>query len=257
MAIILPPTSHVTPRRIVLDGPLNARDLGGLPLLGGGATRFGVVLRSDAPTLLSERDVVLLTSLGVRSVIDLRTDEERRRFGVSRLADAPVDHLHVPLLDGNLDPTAWTDEQGLFALYRYLLDHAGDRIVQVLRLLAMPSGATVIHCTAGKDRTGVVAAATLLLVGTRRASVVADYVATESFLPAMRMRYADLDGAHQIPGALFAAPAWAMEAIIDHLDDRYGGALAWARAHGWTDADQHALVDRFTDPDATPLAAEW
>lgn len=250
------PAVRSTPRQIVLDGPLNTRDLGGLPVTSGGATRFGVILRSDAPTMLSERDALLLTSIGVGTVIDLRTETERLRFGVVDLGEAQVDIAHVPLFDEQPDQAAWHQEADLGRLNRDLLDDAGARIVEVLRIATRAAGTTMVHCTAGKDRTGVVAAAALLLAGVRRSSIVADYSATEASLPAMRSRFADWEGTQPVAPSLFRAPAEVMEATIDHLDERYGGALAWARAWGWTDADQHALHARFVDASATPLPAE-
>src|SRR6185369_4931153 len=187
-----------------LDGTTNMRDLGGLPTADGGRTLPGRILRSDNLQTLSPDDVARL--LGV---IDLRTTAEILLEGRGPLRGIPeVTHRHFSLIPerghhtdvfaveeddpmGDL-PSGWTesllprqtaahDQAEPPAVRSYLgyLADRGDHVVGALRALAAQEpGASVVHCAAGKDRTGVVVALALAVAGVPAEAVVADYAAT-------------------------------------------------------------------------------
>jgi len=192
-------SSTRTDRWLRLDGTTNTRDLGGLPTADGGSTLPGRILRSDNLQTLSPDDVRrLVEDVGLRQVIDLRTTAEVLLEGRGPLRSLPeVEHRHFTLLPerGHLTdvfaaedhdplddlPQDWAEtllprqeaehdagEPPAVRAYLGYLQHRGDAVVAALRALAGGGpGASVVHCAAGKDRTGVVVALTLAVIKCR------------------------------------------------------------------------------------------
>jgi protein-tyrosine phosphatase len=253
-------------RWVDLEGAVNVRDLGGLEVAGGGRTAPGVLLRSDNLQGLTGRDVDrLLHGHGVRVVVDLRTVAEVELEGPGPLAgDERVDIRHRSLFpeagertdvaaDGLLpwqgrplggDPA---ESPAVRAYLGYLRDRP-DSIVAALRDVAEADGAAVVHCAAGKDRTGVVCAVALAAVGVAREAIVADYVATGDRLGPLLARLrasptyaADLDGR---PDATHRPRPETMTRVLDVLDEQDGGAGGWLAAHGFGEDELAALRGR-------------
>jgi protein tyrosine/serine phosphatase len=254
-----------------LDGTVNTRDLGGLPLEGGGTTRSGVLLRSDNLQGLTGADVHrLIDEFGVRTVADLRTEIEVESEGPGPLTREPVVEIHelslFPEAGKNTDVGASDDgpailpwqnrsediRRGASGVYLRYLDDRSDSVVGALRAVAYSPGSTIVHCAAGKDRTGVVVAMALAAVGTTTDAIVADYTASAERIDAIMARlrgsvtYADdlarMDAKEQDTGVDKHTPrADSMREFLDGLTAT-GGATAWLKAHGWTDADQAALT---------------
>jgi protein-tyrosine phosphatase len=168
-------------RWIRLPGTTNLRDLGGYPSTDGGTVRWRTLLRSDALHRLDDSGRAALLGLGLRTVIDLRTDEEVMATpsalagtgGTAGTAGSRVRSYHVPLFDasaiGRLPPE-------LAAIYRYMIDDRGAAIAEAVgRLCASNALPGLIHCTAGKDRTGLVAAIVLEVIGVPDDIIAADY----------------------------------------------------------------------------------
>src|SRR5919108_1651088 len=232
-------------RWVDLDGAANVRDLGGLEVAGGGRTTSGVLLRADNLQGLSEQDVArLVDDIGVRVVVDLRTGAEVALEGPGPLvADGRVNIRHRSLypeagertdvtVDGllpwqQLPLRGHDDEPAAVRAYLSYLRDRPDSIVAALRDVAHGDGATVVHCAAGKDRTGVVCALALESVGALREAIVADYVATGDRLLRLLARlrssptYAgDLDGsADESP----RPRAKTMRRVLELVDERHGG----------------------------------
>lgn len=165
------PVVEVTAR-----GFVNLRDVGGLPLVDGGVTAHGVLYRGDAPypgdSVLPELD-----SWPPSTVVDLRGDAERDRFAYG-WPNGTVVH-NMPLFDSAAPGARPADLQSLYALMLYYNE---TRAGEILGLVVEPEGPVLLHCTAGKDRTGVLVAVLLLAAGVDPDAVVDDYVRSEEAL---------------------------------------------------------------------------
>lgn len=210
-----------------LEGSSNFRDLGGYPTVGGGMVRTGLVYRSDALHALTDADRTLLRSLGVRVAYDLRSDEERR---AEPTAAAFLRQIHVPLVVSGPASLAEAEdgEAFLLALYQRLLFDAAGTIGSILLAMAHGDGApAVVHCSAGKDRTGVVAAILLLALEVDEHVVLDDYELTAQLQARHRAEHllAKLTAAGlpaALVGGLLGTPRAALAESLATLRRRYG-----------------------------------
>jgi protein-tyrosine phosphatase len=275
-------TSTRTGRWVRLDGTTNTRDLGGLPTTDGGRTVPGRVLRSDNLQTLSDDDVRrLVDDLGVREVIDLRTTAEILLEGRGPLRAVPeVTHRHFTLLperghhtdvfaveeDEPLDlPEGWLesllprqvaphDEGEPPAVRSYLgyLGQRADNVVAALRALTETrEGASVVHCAAGKDRTGVVCALAIAVAGVGHDEIVADYAMTADVIDALVAKLAAsptyAEDMERRDVASHTPRADTMDRVLTLLDERFGGPIGWLEAHGFGPDEQAALRRRLRD----------
>jgi protein tyrosine/serine phosphatase len=220
-----------------LTGAYNFRDLGGLPTEDGRSTRYGRLFRSDTLQDLTEADVELLCSeLGICRVVDLRSQSEISVEGLGLLQERGLAYHHVALTSRGTRTPAPAGGR-LAQLYIDYLDAGADSLVTALDLL---SGAgeqpTVFHCAAGKDRTGVVAALLLRLLGVTEAAVIADYARTQHSLERMMERLRRMpsqrDNVSALPAEYYLADERTMRTFLAGLQQRHGGARAWALAKG-------------------------
>ena len=261
-------------RWIELDGAVNIRDLGGLPTADGRAVQPGRLIRSADLQGLTDADVrTLVDDLGVRAVADLRTGVEVDSEGPGPLRSVDdVEIVHLSLFpetgertDVAADPDApvvlpWqTDERtdviakrGAAAVYLGYLEQRGDSVLAALRLIAGSPGATIVHCAAGKDRTGTVVAIALTEVGVTPEAIVEDYARSAEQIDAIFGRLlqsktynADLDGTDP---QRHAPRAETMRNLLATVQDEYGGFSAWLRTQGWSDEDAAALRHKLLDP---------
>jgi protein-tyrosine phosphatase len=217
------------------DELANLRDVGGLRLDGGGATRRGVLLRSGAP-LPGDRPQAS-TVWPARTVLDLRGLDELRGQP-HPLAVAGTTVHSCPFLDapatgpGAVD---WSATADLATAYLGFLRHGAAKLAGITELVADCAGPILVHCTAGKDRTGVVVAVLLRAAGVSRAEVIKDYRATEAALPAILARIppelvAALDPT--VAQRMMGVPEQAITAVLDEVDAAPEGAAGWLRAAG-------------------------
>jgi protein-tyrosine phosphatase len=273
-------TSTRTGRWVRLDGTTNMRDLGGLPTSDGGTTVPGRILRSDNLQTLSQDDVRrLVEDIGLREVIDLRTTAEILLEGRGPLRGVPeVTHRHFSLIPerghhtdvfaveeedrpGDL-PAGWVesllprqtaahDEAEPPAVRSYLgyLGDRGDHVVGALRALtATEPGASVVHCAAGKDRTGVVVALALAVAGVPHEEIVADYAMTAEVIDALVAKLAAsptyAEDMERRDVASHTPRAETMDRVLTLLDERFGGAVGWLDTHGFGADERAALKAR-------------
>jgi protein-tyrosine phosphatase len=235
------------PRLVPLEGAQNFRDLGGYPTVDGRHTRWARVFRSDSLAALTEADLETLDELGLRLVCDFRGDAEVSEEPNQLIGRASVRYWHRPLGDANVQPAEWRrrfesgdlgdiDAAWLTRSYRGMIDGSAEALASLFRRLADPAEVpAVLHCTAGKDRTGVASAMLLLVLGVPREYVIEDYALTAHFT-GDRIRAAErfFEGRGIDPTkvtALMGSAPTTMAEALDHLDESHGGAERWAREH--------------------------
>ncbi|MGE3621005.1 MAG: tyrosine-protein phosphatase [Acidimicrobiia bacterium] len=249
---------------LTLEGLANARDVGGLPLAGGGTTRGGVLLRSDEPVACTPADVAQLVEVvGLRRVVDLRSLREHETSAPHALRDAGVEYLSLSLRDrasttedraaSRAEADGLSEDDLLVWMarrYRQTLDVATEALIGLLPTLAHQDGPTLVHCAAGKDRTGVVVAMLLSLAGVERPAVVADYAVTDGrmdrVLAALRARRGP--GIDELPPVLHRAPARVMDHFLASVDEDLGGVERWFLDRGARPADVVAWTERLAAP---------
>ncbi|HBZ70898.1 MAG TPA: hypothetical protein DEP35_14645 [Deltaproteobacteria bacterium] len=243
------------PRRVVLEGCLNFRDLGGYPARDGRVVRPGLLYRSDALHLVTPSDIAILRDkLGIETIVDLRSSEELRSEGRGPLAALPIRFHHVPLVDGlTMRPEARTQASMQLAdRYFLLAEFAKDRIATVLETLAASDGPTVYHCAAGKDRTGVLSAVILGLLDVPDDTIIADYVLTAEALDAIQQRLLQSEGYQSILAALppdtMHAEAETMTRLLEKIRARYGSMREYAEAAGAKPEALQRLEERLLGP---------
>jgi protein-tyrosine phosphatase len=228
-------------RTIVFDGCLNFRDLGGYRTRDGRAVRWRRLFRSDSLHRMSAADVDRLTGeLGVVTVIDLRTQLEREKGGpVPATSSAGVRSVHVPMID---ELFAERTERRRAARpvdmgegYVAMLELAGEHVAGLLRLLSGDVYPAVFFCAAGKDRTGVLAALVLALLGVGDDDVVADYALTDLVARAIleradRQLYESMWTS--LPPEARGAPARVMRSMLAAIARKHGSVESYVDSLG-------------------------
>jgi protein-tyrosine phosphatase len=240
-------------RHVVLEGCHNFRDLGGYPTREGGRMRWRVLFRSDALHQLTSADVAQLRGeIGLGHVLDLRSSGEIAIDGRGRLAAEDVRIHHFPLFDSV--GTASADIGARITLsdrYFLITEHAKRPIASVIQTLAHVEAPAVYHCAAGKDRTGVVSAVLLGLLGVADEIIVADYAATKQNLDAIVARLMASEGYQGMlenlpPDTLHAEPE-TMISLLERVREKYGSMRGYAREIGVPDATVARLERRLLE----------
>lgn len=242
-------------RVLPLEGCLNFRDLGGYPTVDGRRLAWRRLFRSDALHALTPGDLDLLlgAEVGLSDVIDLRSTAELESEGRGRLEDAPAAFHHAPLFDGAPgEGRSAAADMSLAQRYLGLLEIAGAPIARIVGVIAEAEGAAVYHCAAGKDRTGVVSAVLLGLLGVADELIVADYALTQQNLDAILERLNAMHGYKDMLDALppdtqHANPE-TMAELIEGVAARWGGFVGYARQAGVDDGTLERLRARVLEP---------
>jgi protein-tyrosine phosphatase len=229
------PPSPAPDRRIVLNGPVNFRDLGGYDTGDGRRVRWRRLFRSDSLGPVTAEDARLLTEeLGLLAVIDLRTAKEVKGEGRGGLADVALHYHHIPLVDDVEDDPDRPWDNSLQEAYAHMLGKRAARLAEALETIAgeVAEHPTVFHCVAGKDRTGIVAALVLGLLGVSDEDIVADYALTGEVMAAMIERFPRRalrsSAGARYPSAILKAEAETMRVTLTELAGQYGSAAGWA-----------------------------
>jgi protein-tyrosine phosphatase len=239
-----------TDRWLQFEGLSNIRDVGGLPVGDGSRTRAGVLLRSEALTHVTPEDVRrLVEDFDLRLILDLRTEREIAEHGESPLRTAGVETAQFTFIPeaGRELPEIGEDVHPMVANYLGYLRDKGPNVVGAVRRLALGEGAALVHCAAGKDRTGTLVALVLEAVGVERAAVVEDYALSAAKIDDMFRRWTAALGEEMPPTEELdrhRPRAEAMDQVLSILDEREGGAATWLQANGLTDAELAALRSR-------------
>ncbi|QCW51917.1 tyrosine-protein phosphatase [Nocardioides dongxiaopingii] len=231
----------------------NLRDVGGLPTGDGRRTRSGRLLRSATPFYLdAAQAAVLADEVGVRLRIDLRSRGEVDGATSEHLAAVEHDVLHAPVRSGSSFAVDPTGEEGtgpvevMTAHYLRFLEHSPDAFEAITRAVATPGRTpALVHCTLGKDRTGVTVALLLSAVGVTDEAIVADYARTEGQNVDLLDRLLGLPGYAEriaaLPAEALGAQPATMTAFLAGLQATHGGAAGYLRSVGVEDAVLDAL----------------
>jgi protein-tyrosine phosphatase len=260
---------------IDLDGLANMRDVGGIPTSDGDKIIPGRLLRSDNLQTLTISDVDQLLGLGLTDVIDLRSDYEATQEGPGPLASSEV-QIHqfslfrewqvgvgepkpdvrpevmpeeaLPWID--LEPSVELDHQVASVYFSYLVDRP-DSVLAALRTIARAPGVALVHCAAGKDRTGTVVALALSVADAERQAIIDDYAASServeqvvARLKASRTYAENLEGR---PISSHLSRPEAMISLLRYIDETFGGVLPMLIKMGWTADDTDQLRAKLRD----------
>jgi protein-tyrosine phosphatase len=232
-------------RKLSLAGCVNFRDLGGYPTADGKRLRWRALFRADGLSRLDAEDCAQLAALGLATVIDLRTVgevEQRGRFPEDAFE---VEYHHLPLTDvlpPQEDLSRYDEPAFVTSRYRQLFTEGSTSLTRAIRVLAEPAALpAVFHCSAGKDRTGVLAALVLGFLGVPRDVIVEDYAlsaeAMVALLARLKAEYADAaDEVERYAPAVISVAPQTMEAFLDSLHDDHGSFDQLATTLGITDA---------------------
>jgi hypothetical protein len=229
---------------LAIDGLINLRDLGGLPTSAGVPTLQGRLLRSESPHTLSESGLRELLELGIGTVVDLRTASEREQRP-SPLIEAGVHTSHAPIFTDDED---YPDHLATAAeVYCWWLRERRTGVAAAMRAVAdAPSAPVLVHCHAGKDRTGVVVGLVLRLAGVDIDDIADDYAISGVQLAEMlaRDRVTAVErGMDPVRvERLFIVRREAMVETMECVDSEHGGAVALMRSIGL----DNARIERLT-----------
>jgi protein-tyrosine phosphatase len=222
---------------IELEGAVNARDLGGLATEDGQRTARGQLLRADnlqGPAPLDAVPTVHHAHHPVLPELGANTDV----IADALLSMADQDKSRYPA-----DPVC--------GHYLGYLEDRPDQIVAALRSIACADGAALVHCAAGKDRTGVVVALALTVAGVRPQDIVDDYAAsgdrTEAILARLRASATYARDIDRKPAAAHRVRPETMTAFLEQMESRHGGVARWLADHGFSDDEQRLLRAKLRD----------
>lgn len=230
------------PRNLGFSATYNFRDVGGYVGLDGRKVRWRRLFRSDALHRLGPADADAFAALGVRTVIDLRRPLEIEKYG--RVADRyGLDYRNLVLKHVDWEEVEHPDdadhERWLADRYLNFAEDGREGLLGALQVIADPGKAPVIvHCMAGKDRTGTVCALTLALLGVSDQDIADDYALTTTAMEPLT-RYLLEKHPEAIRGNehMFDSPPGAMRLFLDDLRELHGSVEGFVREIGLTDAE--------------------
>ncbi|MBU6371185.1 MAG: tyrosine-protein phosphatase [Alphaproteobacteria bacterium] len=266
----IPAVAHQ--RILPLQGQKNLRDLGGYVTADGRSrVKWGEIYRSGALSSLTDDDYRALMPLGIASVVDLRSTDERRKEPTTWRAGAVDAYAKDYVSDGErslfaalMAPGATPEmvKAAMAGFYRQMPEQFADQYAEIFHRLAGRDEALLFHCTAGKDRTGLAAALVLIVLGVPRETVRADYELTDRAVDFMAQFKAQPNPAPETDSYAFlrrlppemvmplmrADPAY-LDAALAQIEQQYGSVTAYVKKRlGVTDAEIAAMRARLLEP---------
>ena len=244
-------------RHIPAEGAFNIRDLGGYPTRSGQTIPWRRFLRADSLHRLAPTEPARLFDTGLRKVIDLRTPKEMQDARNPFESYEGVDFVNLPLFD-DLSPEALSrtrrpGDDPLLAFYMAALETRGEAIRKVMQeMAAQDDGAVLFNCTAGKDRTGIVAALLLGHAGVPNEKIVEDYTLTSAFISDLVKEFLQLSrergGDTESYAKLLKSPATTMLDTLARIEADYGSIPGYLQSVGLAKADATRLRERLLQP---------
>lgn len=235
-------------RLIALEGTTNFRDLGGYETVQGQVVKWGAVYRSARLLQLSDRDMKRIKSLGIRTVVDFR-QSRHVQSRPDRLPDG-AQYKHMPVYeDTPMSPIrVLLNRHRLLEAFakvyaNHIVERGGPVFGELIRLLSRPENLPLlIHCTAGKDRTGVAAFVILRALGVPHETAVQDYLLTNLSAATFIEQINTMLGSRNVHGVaveqlypLLAASPKLINSAADHIDEKYGGVAQYLFEKGGLD----------------------
>ncbi|TLG74208.1 tyrosine-protein phosphatase [Culicoidibacter larvae] len=235
--------------RINLDGTHNARDIGGYPTADNKTTKLKRFVRTDGLHDLTDDDVKKLLEYGVSVDIDLRGTDEVARTS-DRLQSVPaIKYVNINLLGHIMDVIASGNgdvPKSLGDMYIATLKSGQEYFKQIFKLMLEDKNATVLfHCSAGKDRTGMVAAMLLMLAGVEEQTIIEDYAISARYLSPIMDQFSvenDASLSH-----FLNSDAENIKMFIDAINKDYGGIEAYLKLCGLRDEEITNLRASFVE----------
>lgn len=240
-------------RHIPVPGTLNFRDAGGHQVEGGGSVATRTLFRSDALHRVDSAGSAMLAELGLKTVLDLRTIEELlvAQSPLADFADRGTRTIHLSLVGPDFSELP----PGLDGVYRFFIDRRGPAIAAAIKQLASPGALpALVHCAAGKDRTGVVIAFTLAAVGVPDRVIAADYALSSMYLVAEQTAVIGQISAasgldERLKEALMASPPELITGTLASARERAGSIAGYLVSNGMTEAELAALRTALVTPE--------
>src|SRR2546428_9820957 len=232
-------------RVLAWDGCVNVRDLGGLPTEDGGHTRFRAVVRADSIRGLTDHGWRALVDYGVRAAVDLRGAYE---WEEDPLEEAPIPVVRIPMSPREVS-AAW-NWPSMSEAYLALLKGFRQQFAEVAETVAGAEPPVVIHCSGGRDRTGLAVALLLRLASVDPETIAADHaLSDESWGPHNEAWFDEAeDEVERERRRRIAAPVGrTMTEVLEEVDRRYGGPGAHPRGGGATDETLARIRSRLKD----------
>lgn len=243
-------SNHKPPQLLPIAGTHNIRDLGGYFTTSSQVTRTGLLYRADKLHNLAPGPQAALLSHGIRTIIDLRYTPEVEMEPDAFVQSQEVRYKHLPLYELTGVEVLPRVPDDLYDLYVMILDHRREQITRIMRALMTPSNQPALfHCTAGKDRTGIIAALLLGAVGVPDEAIIYDYAISKLYLnellDELRAQAAlngfDTDWYNRL---LICEPE-TMQRTLQHINENYGGVVTYLIGSGITDIEIDASKEVF------------
>lgn len=228
-------------RRFLLSNTINTRDLGGYPIDCGRTTVYKAFLRSDAPIQVSDEDIELLLSNNIRTIVDLRSDDEIQSKPCALKNHKNFEYYHCKIYgDGYLPESI---EEVPISYFKMVEEQ--KTILNIMRVFAKAKGGILYYRTAGKDRTGVISALLLLLAGVSKTDILADYHISQVYLEPMLQRFCKSN--KNVDINIIMPRIEYMEKFLDMFQQKYNSVEEYFSQIGLSDSELMQLKSKLTD----------
>ena len=232
-------TEQYYSRHIRFEAVFNFRDLGGYATREGQTVVWRRLFRSSELHHMTSHDMIQLKEeIRLRSVIDLRNSRQLEPF--RPLNEVGAEYYNIPLIDSvNDKEDVYQDFSNMGEVYSYYASHEefGRRVVEALEIIAEPDNLPLVfHCSAGKDRTGVLTAIVLGILGVTDEDIIEDYTMTAPYMKELINRWNSDPKAPEdlsnVPEYLLEASPESMTFFLSTIKREYGSVRGYVEAHG-------------------------